>query len=73
MNLARSKGYKTIANAKTKLSDALVMITGKKLGEAEVHHLISVNDEGRFVPVVVYHRGMMLADYAHTGITVVGG
>jgi len=75
MNLARTNGYKTIANATTKLKAEMLRVTGKALGEADIHHLIAVNDKGRFVPVVLPIHAkdrMRTADFASVGITVLG-
>lgn len=65
MNLARSKGYATVANAEKKLNAEL-----KDAGITEAHHVIAVNDKGRYVPCVVGREYMGLI---HRGITVLVG
>jgi len=53
----------------------MLRVTGKALGEADIHHLIAVNDKGRFVPVVLPIHAkdrMRTADFASVGITVLG-
>lgn len=64
MNLARCSGYATAKNAKRKLEKSVPDIR-------DVHYLIAVNDEGRFVPVVVGATPWDIA-LIHKGITVVG-
>ena len=63
MNLARDKGYASVTGAKRKLEKSVPNLT-------LVHHVIAVNDEGRFVPCVVGSEHMELI---HRGITVLGG
>jgi|APSaa5957512535_1039671.scaffolds.fasta_scaffold226524_1 hypothetical protein len=64
MNLARHKGYKTVANAKKKLTKEV-----GDLATAEVHWVIAVNEQGRFVPCAIGGKHFHLI---HQGITVLG-
>jgi hypothetical protein len=61
------KGYATEANAVRKLNKVL----GERL--EEFRYVITVNSEGRFVPVVVSTpKDVMKAQLPHLGIAVYG-
>jgi len=66
-NIAKSKGYATFDNAKKKLEKEL-----EACGFDRVNYLIAVNEEGRFVPVVMHNNDPMITVLVHHGITVVG-
>ena len=62
MNLARDKGYKTIANAEKKLKSIVGDLS-------KIHYVIAVNADGRYVPCAI---GKDNWDLIHAGITVLG-
>ena len=66
----KARGYKTQANAKRKMEQVIEEIN-RGSEKVTIRWVMTVNEEGRFLPTAVNPKGWVLTSLVHSGVCVV--